>query len=116
MSGETEFKTDAQKRKGRVYRTIIYGLSWSPEIRESVPAALWAHPDIADGYRSGPLIKSMKGIVDPDNKKITWTAWLFARNVVMIQSSAMPKTAFINLRDISAEAVANPGDTPTAGL
>lgn len=113
---ESDHKNDAQKRKGRVYRQIMYGLSWSNEIRLNVPKELWAHPEVADGWRSGPLVKSMNGIRDPDERTISWRAWAFLGNVVFIQSSVMAPTAFINLRDIAADSRANSGDTPTEGI
>lgn len=113
---ESDHKTEAQKRKGRVYRAIIYGLSWGNEVRAQCPAPLWSHPDVSDGWRSGPLVKSMSGIQDPDNKTITWTAWAFLDNVIFIQSSVMAPAAFLNLRDIAADSRANPGDTPTEGI
>lgn len=116
MTGELAEKTPDMKRKGRVFRRIMRGLSWSPEVRANVPESLWAHPDIADGWRSGPLIKSMSGIADPDLPGVSWTAWVFQKGPIFVRSTAMAATTFLSLWDIANDARANPGDTPTEGL
>lgn len=107
-------KTPAMKRKGRLFREIMRGLSWSTEKRIQVPPALWVLMD--DGWESGPLIGSMSGITDPDKPGVFWSAWMFQRGAIYIQSNKMPAGEFINAWVLGNDARANPGDTPTAGL
>lgn len=113
MSTETATKSEAQKRKGRLYKQICYGLSWHCSVQVHVPPALWAL--LGHGWPYGPLVKSSSGIQDPDLPGVTWNAWLFAAGMVMVKSN-QPNTPFIWLYTIGDDARANPADNPTAGL
>lgn len=116
MGPEHEVKTVAEVRKGLLFRQFMRGASWSPEIRAQVPNALWADKRVDDGWISGPLIKSMTGIADPQLPGVFWTVWVFQRGAMFARSTEMPATSFVSVWDIANDARANPGDTPTAGI
>ena len=114
MSGELDKKTPAMIRKGRIFYQMIRALSWSNEIRVQVPDALWKL--VKDGWHTGPLVKSMSDIKDPELNGVIWTAWQFQLGAIWCQSNKMTPGDFVNVWVIAREALANPGDTPTDGI
>ena len=112
-------KTDEQRRKGRLFRQIIYGLSWSPpKVDLQVPPALWAR--LKDGWHAGPLLSS-RLVDDPDQRGVVWRVWwfgaVFGTDCIWIQSNQMPATDFISLRDLAADSLSDAaGDWPTRGV
>lgn len=109
---ETATKSAAQKRKGRLFRQIQMGLSWHSDVQIQVPAQLWAL--VGNGWPYA-LVKSTRGIQDPDYPGVTWDAWMFELGVKYVRSSVAPNT-FVNLMLIAQEARANPADSPTVGI
>jgi hypothetical protein len=109
---ELAAKNVAMKRRGRLYRAIVRGLSSHTMVQLAVPEAVWSI--VADGWLSGPLVKSSSGIPDPDYPTVRWRAWMFLNGTVILQSTVNP--AYIRLANLAAEARSNPADTPTRGL
>lgn len=114
MPGTLKSKTPIQKRKGRIFREIMRGLSWSTEKRIQVPPALWAK--VQDGWLGGPLIGSMNGIADPDHPGVFWSAWMFQNGAIWIQSNQMAPGDFANAWTLGYEAMVGVDDWPTRGI
>jgi len=87
-------------------------MAQSCAVQVPVPPQLWA---ICGNGWPYALVKSVRGVRDPDFPGVTWDIWMFELGIKWARSSVNPNV-FVNVGSLAQQAKANASDNPATGL